>query len=122
MKINYKLSKSIEFLSILLIAHKEGGFTLFHLLFGVVSGTFQAILAFYGLFQVVPLLTSDGVTECFDVQIYFKSASRRSYYKVYQPFLQSETSLMYVLQSKASVITKWESYFVLQSGTSAITK
>ena len=76
----------------LLIARKEGGFSLFHLLFGIVSGLFQLVLAFYGLFRVVPLLISDGLTACCDLQIYFKSTSCRSYYKVGQALLQSGTA------------------------------
>ena len=36
-----------------LVAHQEGDFSLFHL-FGVVSDTFQPVLACYGLFCIVP--------------------------------------------------------------------
>ena len=39
-------SKTTEWLSISLVAHQEGGFSLFHL-FGVVSGTFQRCSIFY---------------------------------------------------------------------------
>ena len=42
----------------------QGGFSLFHLPFGVVSSTFQPVVACYGLLRVVPLFTSDGVAEC----------------------------------------------------------
>ena len=53
-------------------------------LFGVVSGLFQPILASYGLSQVVPLFTSDYVTESFDLKINYpckKSVYCRFYYK-----------------------------------------
>ena len=55
-----------------LVAHQDGGFSLFHF-FGVVSGTFQPLLPSYGLFRVVPLFASNDVTECFDLQIYSES-------------------------------------------------
>ena len=61
------LSKAIECLSRSLVTHKEGGLSLFYLLFGVVSGSFQPALASYGLFRLVPILTSDDVTEYFDL-------------------------------------------------------
>ena len=76
------LSKTIEFLSMSLVAHKEGGFSLLSLLFGVVSGSFKPVLALYGLFRIVPLFRSDDVTECFDLQIYYKTTSCRLYYKI----------------------------------------
>ena len=63
-----------------LIAHTEGGFSLFHF-FGVVSGTFQPLLACYGLFRVAPLFTNHNVTECFYLQIYYKLTSCRFCYK-----------------------------------------
>ena len=52
----------------LLVAHQEGGFSLFHL-FRVASGMFQPLLACYGfgLFRVVSFLISNGVTECFEL-------------------------------------------------------
>ena len=62
-----------------LVAHQKGGFSLFHL-FGDVSGTFS-LLACYGLFRVVPFFTSNGVTECFDLQIYYELISCRFYHK-----------------------------------------
>ena len=97
-----------------LVAHTEGGFSLFHLL-GVVSGTFQTLLACYGLFRAVPLFTSHKVTECFDLQIYYKSTSCRFYYKEVQALLWSGTAL-----SRAGII-KWGRYYkagkhFLQSG------
>ena len=55
-----------------LIAHQEKGFFLFHL-FGVVSGTFQPLLASYGLFRVIPLFMRNDFTEFFDSQIYYES-------------------------------------------------
>ena len=42
-----------------LVDHQEGVFSLFHL-FGVVSGTFQPLLACYDLFRVFPFFTSKG--------------------------------------------------------------
>ena len=59
------LSKTIEYLSMSLVAHKEGCSSLFHL-FEFVSGTLQPFPACYGLSRVVPLFTRDDVTECFD--------------------------------------------------------
>ena len=85
------LSKTIECLSMSLLVHTEGGFSLFHLLW-VVSGTFQTFLACYGLFRVIPLFTSHKVTECFDLQIYYKSTSCRFYYKGVQALLWSGTA------------------------------
>ena len=45
-------------------------------LFGVVSGTFQPLLASHGLFGVVPFFTSNEVRECFDLQIYYESTGK----------------------------------------------
>ena len=42
----------------------EGDFSLLHLS-GIVSGTFQPLLASYDLFRVIPFFTSNNVTECF---------------------------------------------------------
>ena len=97
-----------------LVAHTEWGFSLFHLL-GVVSSTFQTLLACYGLFQAVPLFTSHKVTVCFDLQIYFKSTSCRFYYKGVQAWLWSGTA------SSSAGIIKWGRYYkagqlLLQSG------
>ena len=45
------LSKNIEWSSLSLVAHKEGGTSLFYFLFGVASGSFQPVLAAcYGVF------------------------------------------------------------------------
>ena len=63
-----------------LVTHQKGDFSLFHL-FGVVSGTFQLRLACYDLFRVVPFFTSNDVIECFDLEIYYESASYGFYYK-----------------------------------------
>ena len=87
-----------------LVAHTEGGFSLFHLL-GVVSGTFETLLAWYGLFRAVPLFTSHKVTECFDLQIYYKSTSCRFYYKGVQASLWNGTAW-----SSAGII-KWGRYY-----------
>ena len=54
----------------LLVAHQEGDFSLFHS-FGVVSSMFQPLLASYGLFRVIPFFTRKAVTECCDLQIYY---------------------------------------------------
>ena len=51
------LSKTIECLSMPMLVHKEGGFLLFHLLFGIV----------YGLFRAVPLFTRGDVKEYFNL-------------------------------------------------------
>ena len=45
-----------------LLPYKEEDFPLFNLI-GVAYGTFQTFLACYGLFPVLPLFTSDEVTE-----------------------------------------------------------
>ena len=75
-------------------------------MFVVASDSFQPVPALYEFFRVIPVFTSDGVKECFDLQIYFKLISYRFYDKVGQGLLQSGTALMYLLQIKASVITK----------------
>ena len=62
------LSKTIEFLSMKLVAYKKEGFSLFRLLFVVVSGLFQLVVAFYGLFRVVLLFGNVEVTEYFNLQ------------------------------------------------------
>lgn len=43
MKINYMLSKTTEFLSVPLIVNEAEGFSLFRLLFQIVSGLFQSV-------------------------------------------------------------------------------
>ena len=70
------LSKTTKLLSVSLAPHQEGGFSLSHL-FGIVSGALQPLLACYGLFYVVPLFTSNDVTEFFYLQICYKSTSCR---------------------------------------------
>ena len=47
-----------------LIAHKGRGLSLFHSL-GDALGTLQPLLAWYGLFRVASLFTSNNVTEYF---------------------------------------------------------
>ena len=79
-------TKTTEWLSMSLITHQGGEFSLFHL-FGVVSGTFQPVLACYGLFHVVLFFTSNDVTECFYLQIYYESISCRLYHKGLQASL-----------------------------------
>ena len=83
------LSKTIEYLSILLVAHKEGSFSFLLFLFGVFSDSFQPILACDGLFWVIPVFKSVDVTECFDEQVYYRSISCTFYYKARQVLLQS---------------------------------
>ena len=65
-----------------------------------VSDPFQSVLTSYDLFQVVPLFTSDGVTESFGMQNYYQSTSYGFCYKggstvqhVY--FITSGTTLIY---------------------------
>ena len=89
--------KTIKCLSISLVAHKVGGFSLFHLLFGVVSGSFQPVLACYGLYRVFPPFTNDGIT-CFCLANFI-------YNKKGQVLLQSGTAFLYH-KSRASGITK----------------
>ena len=71
-----------------LLVYKKEGFSLFHLI-GVASGTFQTFPVCYGLLPVVPLFTSDEVTDYFDLQFYHKSTSKtdcNSLYKAGQLF------------------------------------
>ena len=70
-------------------------------LFRVVSGSFQPVVACHSLFWVIPLSTSDGFTENFDLKFYYKSTSR---------FTNSGS--FDVFQRRASVIAKWGSFFV----------
>ena len=94
-KINYMLSKNIECLSTSLVTNKEGDFLWFCLLFGVVPGSLQPVLACYGLLRVDPLFRSDDVTYFFfHFQIYNESTSCRFYCKVGQALLQSVAALM----------------------------
>ena len=60
--------------------------SLFHL-FRAVPGTFQPLLACYGLFRVVPFFTSNGATGFFDLQLYYESTLCRLYYKELQASL-----------------------------------
>ena len=62
----------MEWLSLSLVAHQERGFSLFYLS-GVVSGIFQSLLASYCLLSVVPFFTSNDITKCFGMQIYYES-------------------------------------------------
>ena len=86
MKIKYILSKTIQCLSMSLVVHKKGGFSLFRLMFGVVFGSSRPALACYGLFQIVLPFTSDDVTECFEftinqLHVDFIKNWRKFYYK-----------------------------------------
>ena len=109
------ISKTIKFLSVSLLSHKEGGFFLILMPSEVVSGPFQTTLASYSLFRVVPLFRSNDVTECFDLNFYFKETSCRF-------LLQSGAALMHILQSRTIIIAKRDSLFVLQSRRSGITE
>ena len=80
-----------------LVVHNKETPSLFHLLLRVVSGSFQPVLAYYGLFRFASFFMSDDVTECFDLQIYYKSTSCRFYYKVRQALLQNGAALMYCI-------------------------
>ena len=118
------LFKTIERLSIPLVANKVGGFFLFHLLLGVVSGSFQHVLACYSLW---PLLTSDDVTECFILQIYSKSTLCRFYDKEGQVLLQTGEAPMYhkvevLLQKGAAFLYYKVAEVLLQSRAIGIAK
>ena len=65
------LSKTTEWLSMSLVALQEGRFFLLHL-FGVASGMFQPWVSSSYLWLVLHRYKQD-VTECFDLQIYYKS-------------------------------------------------
>ena len=92
-----------------LLAYKKERFSLFHLI-GVASGTFQTFLACYGLFLVVPLFTSDEVTEYFDLRFYYKSTSK----KELRVFIKQGS--FFELQSGAIFTTKWgNNYKVVQN-------
>ena len=131
------LSKTIECLSMPLVVNRKKGFSLFHL-FGVGPGSFQRVLACYGLFLVVSLFTSDNITECFDLQIYYKSTSCRFYYtgrqalymtalkyhKVGQVLLQIVAAFLYY--KVGQVVLQSDCYYkeekALQSRETFITK
>ena len=54
--INYMLSTTVPILSMRLVAYKERRFSLFRFLFGFISGSFQPVFVYYGLFWIVHLL------------------------------------------------------------------
>ena len=58
------LSKTIECLSMSLVARKEGGFSLFRLLFEVVSGSFQLVMVSFGSFHFLKATTSQKFLVC----------------------------------------------------------
>ena len=97
----------------------EKGLALFRLS-GVVSGSFQPVLTCYILFLVIPLFTSDGFIECFNLQLYYYST-------LTYILLLSGASIIAnwdsfdVLRCRASTITKWDNFFVLQSGVIDVT-
>ena len=91
------IAKTIKFLSISLLSHKERGFFLILMPSEIVSGSFQPALAPYSLFRVVPYFRSNDVTECFDLNFYFKANSCR-----------------FLLQSGTSGITKQGTYYKLE--------
>ena len=83
-----------------LLAYKKELFSLFHLI-GVASGNFQTFPAYYGLFPVVPLFTSDEVTE---------------YY------LTCDFTINQLLKRSVRVFIKQGSFFELHSGAIFTTK
>ena len=115
------LSKTSKFLSISSVAYKEKSFSLFCLLFGVVSGSFQPVLAFYDLFCVSSVFASDNVKECFDMQTYFKSTSCRFYDKMGQALLQRGTADVSI-RKLGKCYYKVGQLFALQNGANVITK
>lgn len=68
MKINYMLSKTINWPSISFVFYNEGGFTFFYMLFWIIRGSLEPALSTYGWFQVIPSFTSDDIRQCFDLQ------------------------------------------------------
>ena len=82
-----------------LFAYKEG-FSLFHLI-GVASGTFQTFLACYGLFPVVPLFTSDEITNILTCNFTINQLLKRSV----RVFIKQDS--FFELQSRAIFTTKW---------------
>ena len=86
------LSKNIECLSTSLVTNKEGDFLWFCLLFGVVPGSLQPVLACHGLLRVDPLFRSDDVTYFFfiskftmnQLHVDFIAKWGKRYYKVWQ--------------------------------------
>ena len=90
------------------LAYKEKGFSLFHLI-GVVSGTFQTFLACYGLFPVVPLFTSDEITNILTCNFTINQLLKRSV----RVFIKQDS--FFELQSGAIFTTKWgNNYKVVQ--------
>ena len=89
------LSKTIDSLSMSLVAYKEAGISLFQLLFQFIAGSFQPVLAYYGFFWVILLFKMDDVTYCFDLKINYKLFSCRFCYKVGQVLLEIGAALMY---------------------------
>ena len=98
-----------------LVAHKEDVVAFVE----VVSDTFQPFPACYNLFQVISFLTIDDVTECFDLQIYYKSTSTKEckcHYRTGQLFWITERGKRFykvgqVLPSEAIFIRKWGNFF-----------
>ena len=65
-EVNRLYEEFTTFLLMLLVAYKEGDFLLLFLLFRIVSGLFQPVLAYSYLLCVVLLSKSIDITECFD--------------------------------------------------------
>lgn len=60
--------------NIIVCSQKRGeGCFLFHLLFRVAAVSFKPVLVCYGLFGVVLFFTRNDITDCFDLQISYKS-------------------------------------------------
>ena len=94
-----------------LVVHQEGVFSLFKLS-GVVSGTFQPLLACCGLFRVVPFFTSktsenDLICKFTMNQLHvdFITKDCRRHYKV------GQLKVGQVLQFKTG-ITKWDNFYL----------
>ena len=70
-----------------LVAHQERGFSMFHL-FGVVSGTFQPLLACLALFHFLEAAASQNVLACKiamnQLHVDFITKDCKRYYKVEQ--------------------------------------
>ena len=60
---NVNFLEELLMLSMSLVNHTERGISLFHL-FGVVFGTFQPLLACYGLFHFLQTTASQNVLTC----------------------------------------------------------
>ena len=102
---------------------KRGGVALF-LSLGIVSGAFQVVLGCSGLFQ--PVMGYGSLFGLFQflqrrLHIIFSLSNLLKMTRIWTRIFTRGGSCT-VLQNRASVITKWENFFVLQSRVSGITK